>query len=185
MLPRFYTTHPCDSRLDNLTLSMLSSDKKGVKLRAKGAECRNLVPFSLELALHHLDVSVPFEAAAKEATIHLAAMYQNLAKEFFNAEHLKNHSRMFALQYVALEASTVARDPKSRAWRVKPKLHLVQELAEHACLNPASVWCYRDEDFGGTLAALARPRGAAASVLTCSAKVLQLFYARQPVPAFA
>ena len=93
MLQHYYSTHPCDSRLDNLTLSMLSTDKKGVKLRAKGAECRNLVPFSLQLALDHLDASVPFEAAAKEATIHLAAMYQNLAKDFFNAEDLKKKTQ--------------------------------------------------------------------------------------------
>ena len=39
-------------------------------------------PISLQVAWEHLDAPVAFEAATKEATIHLAAMCQNLAKAF-------------------------------------------------------------------------------------------------------
>ena len=185
MLQQFYRDHPVDSCLDNLTLSMLSNAKKGVKLRARGGECRNLVPFTLQIALDHLSDEVPIEAAAKQATVQLSALYQNLSRSLFNAEHMKKHSRLFALQYVALEAFTLAQNPLSKAWRIKPKLHLMQELAEHAFSNPSDVWCYRDEDFGGTISALARSRGGSSSVLACSRTVLQSFYARHPVPVFS
>lgn len=183
ILQTWYSQHPCDSRLDNLVPTMLSG-KKGVKLRARGAETRNLIPFTLEMALLHLDSSVPLEAAAKQAAVHLHAMYQNLSEHAFCAEHLKLHSRLFALQLVALEKFTLATDPASKAWKVKPKLHLMQELAEESVSNPSAVWCYRDEDYGGTIARLARSRGGPSPALACSRKVLQTFYANHDVPHF-
>jgi hypothetical protein len=182
-LQTWYSKHPCDSRLDNLVPSMLSG-AKGVKLRARGAETRNLIPFTHEMALLHLDSNVPLEAAAKQAAVHLNAMYQNLSESSFCAEKLKMHSRLFALQLVALEKYTQATHPESQAWKVKPKLHLMQELAEESFSNPSLVWCYRDEDYGGTIARLARSRGGPCPVLACSRRVLQTFYANHDVPKF-
>ena len=43
-------------------------------------------------------------------------------------------------------------------WGLKPKLHLFQELCENAQTNPSLSWTYSDEDFGGTLSALATRR---------------------------
>ena len=76
----YYQRYDIQSRLDNLTPTMLKSDKKGYKLRAKGAEARGLIQFGEQMALQHLDSTVPMESAAKEAAVQLSAVHKNLAK---------------------------------------------------------------------------------------------------------
>ena len=74
--------------------------------------------------------------------------------------------------YHALEQSAVA--DNQNFWRVKPKMHLFQEL----CLedsNPADQWTYRDEDFGGYLAGISRSRGGKATVCSVNTNVLDKF----------
>eukprot|EP00971_Amphidinium_carterae_P046157 908670-Amphidinium_carterae.1 len=46
----------------------------------------------------------------------------------------------------------------SDRYTVPPKLHLFLELAREG-VRPSMSWTYRDEDFGGCMAALARRRG--------------------------
>ena len=51
----------------------------------------------------------------------------------------------------------------SLRWRLKPKLHMMQELCELQTDNPSQNWTYQDEDFGGSMAACARVRGGSAT----------------------
>ena len=86
-------------------------------------------------------------------------------------------SRKFAAQAVALEATS----PKRKHWRVKPKMHIFLEL----CCGeekPSLFWAYRDEDFGGTCARMARRRGGLLKPSATSSNVLKRFLMKSQVP---
>ena len=68
---------------------------------------------------------------------------------------LAHAGKQFLLLYVSLSES----DESKVFWRFKPKHHLFQELTEYDNCNPSQNWTYRDEDFGGTVAAISRRRG--------------------------
>ena len=91
---------------------------------------------------------------------------------------MAENSRKFCLLSVALE-----RLSSSKLWRTKPKLHLMQELCELTGDNPTLYWCYRDEDFGGTLASLARSRGGHNSPGSIAKRVLLKFLGKHKWPS--
>lgn len=175
----YYQRHKCDSRLDELTLPMLRKEASvPPKLRAKGAEARALVPFAKEVACELLSDTDLVEGTVKQCAIHLAACYECLSAASFSFPALQEHSRRFCLLYVALEAVSQS----DTAWRVKPKLHLFQEMCEASGACPSTCWTYRDEDFGGTLAKLSRRRGGANTPQNTAKVVLQRFMAKHRVP---
>ena len=149
------------------------------KLRGKAAEIRGIVPFVEQVAYRHLG-DTPVETAAKRAAQELSAMYSCLSESApFAADRMANHSRRLASLWVGLERASDA-----PAWRVKPKMHLMQELCEvQVGCRPALSWTYRDEEFGGSLAALARRRGGAHSASGVSKSVVLRFIARETVPS--
>ena len=175
----YYNEHPeVDSRIDKLTQAMLQQPQKAPKLRAKAAEVRGLVRFAYLAAdrfLGHSEHDETVRAAAKE----LWQCYDTLSgRSIFHADLLAEHSRKFCTLYVALEQSS-----RGRRWRVKPKLHMFQEMAEYtAAGQPSLFWTYRDEDFGGALARIAKRRGGYNSPKALSLNVLQHFAARYRVP---
>ena len=65
-------------------------------------------------------------------------------------------------------------------WKLKPKIHMWLELCAERS-RPSQFWCYRDEDYGGTVAALARRRGGKNSAQAMSETVLDLFAIKQPM----
>ena len=103
--------------------------------------------------------------------------YMALSSEsIFASDVLQHHSTMFALQCVALELH-VGKERKE--WKVKPKLHLFLELCSEGS-KPALFWTYRDEDFGGSVAARSRRRGGVLSVPAFSKNLLTRFQIHQP-----
>ena len=173
-----YTARGIQDRLQNLIPTMLKQPKKAPKLRSSAAQCRALVPIAQDLAQAHLRDCDPIEAAAKIGMGHLHQCYQALSSgSIFADDILREHSIKFALQYVALEDFT---DEDPKIWRVKPKLHLFLELCSDGS-KPAMYWNYRDEDFGGTVAALSRRRGGLLSVQAFSRNMLERFKIKQPV----
>ena len=146
-----YTVFPAAARLDAFNLNMLSSNKASPKHRAYGAETRGLVPFARPLAMEMLNDSDAIEQAMKQTTLELSACYDCLSQDApFAADKLADHCRRFCALWVSLESQ-----PKT--FRVKPKLHLFQELCEmHAAGRPTAHWTYRDEYFGGSMASLGR-----------------------------
>ena len=76
----------------------------------------------------------------------------------------------------------VAEEPN---WRLKPKAHLMQEMCEMSQVNPTKHWTYRDEDFGGTMAAMARVRGGRGSAKVAGQNVLLKFQAKCKLPIFS
>ena len=136
-----------EDKLDQLTLNMLSPTAKAPKLKAYAAECRTLVPVAERLAEQLLNTDDHFEGCVMQATRELAACYRALSSEqIFSADLLADHCRRFCILYVSIEEAAAAQE----IFRVKPKLHLFQELCEmEEQTKPTAHWTYRDEDFGG------------------------------------
>ena len=157
----FYRRCSVDNRLDTLTMGMLrKTDKKtnkvsAPKLRASAGETRSLIPWSLEIAEALLDKSNTFENTIFQATLQLNACYSLLSRDLWNPQELAIAGQRFLLLYVSLSDS----DPEGMFWRFKPKHHLFQELCEFDECCPSQNWTYRDEDMGGTVAAISRRRG--------------------------
>ena len=108
----------------------------------------------------------------------LEACYFCLHREAFRHEvRRREHSRIFCILLSALTSTT----PEPR-WRLKPKVHQMQELREMCTENPSNNWTYRDEDFGGTMAAMARVRGGKGSARVVGRNVLLRFIAKNPLP---
>lgn len=178
-LQGWYARNDVTSRLDNLTVSMIRQPKKPPKLRAKAAEARALVPFALEMAETKLSSAVPQEQAAQLCAKHLAKCYDCLSSSQHSQQVMADSCRSFCLLYCRLEA----RSENALFWRVKPKMHLMQELCERSNGSiPSMSWCYRDEDFGGTMSKLCRRRGGKNSPMATGTQALTIFFAKNPVP---
>jgi hypothetical protein len=170
----YYRSESVQSRLDNLTLKMLGPRKKP-KLRAKAAECRALITFAYELARDVLNRSDTLENSVYLATLYLQRCYANLSPEVYQKSHLADACRRFCLLLVQLEQH-------SDLFRVKPKLHLFQELCELSDVCPSKTWCYRDEDFGGSLASISKVRGGPNRAANIAKAVLTRFFAQHKLP---
>ena len=173
----FYAEHKTESRYDNLTVKMFKT-KQGYKLRGKAAEVRGLIPWAKQACERFLRDDNEEHSTIKNACFALAACYEQLSREVFDVNVMASQSKRFCLLLVALEDSS----PIKKLWHVKPKLHMMQELCEMAGENPAKYWCYRDEDFGGSLAAFARHRGGSNSFAVSGTKMLTRFMAKHKVP---
>ena len=152
----FYEDENVQDRMDALKPKFIES-RQGMKLKCSAAKCRKLIPFLYRLASELCDRRIPVQDAIYHATYHLNEVYKALSHDADNASELmKEHGVKFGLQYVALHDHLHPLD--DRLFRLKPKLHFFI----HLCCDggtPAALWCYRDEDFGGSVAKAARRRG--------------------------
>ena len=157
----FKTLPPSASRLSNRTSEMIKQPQKGPKLRAKAAETRHLIPFSASLAhewcgpdAHSRTRAGLFENLYTLATHISAPVYDE-------AGAIASCRRVCALA-TALEAEMLRKDPRSKRWRVKPKLHLLQEMIEFTAPHrgsPSEFWTYQDESWCGWLSRTGHCRG--------------------------
>ena len=164
-------------KIDNLTEGMLGLPGWG-KLRAHAAEVRGLVPVVADVVAGALTGLNVVEQTIKQAMALLVELYNALSDRFPEAQAAcADNSRRFATLYVALATRT-------DIFHVRPKLHLAQELLEHspAGSNPTKSWTYRDEDFGGYVVQLFRPRGGGRIPATAGFGILRRFCARHKVP---
>ena len=149
------------TQFQGLTLEMLKLPGKGPRLRGKAAETRHLVPFALELAREFRGQSYHANLVY-EVLEHLASIYTFLDMQPFPATSAAQECNDLCVKFVALslEAEQLGR---VNHWAIKPKLHLLQELLEHDCVetgqSPRSFWTYVDESWGGIVANLAGRRG--------------------------
>ena len=169
----YYESNAITSRLDTLTLKMLG--KKGkAKLRGKAAEIRALISFAPILCTSFCDAGDVVDQTVSLASFALQACYANLSRNSYDRHNLATNSRKFCMLLVELE--------KKAQFRLLPKLHLFQELCEMTDINPSLTWCYRDEDFGGSLAALSRVRGGANRAANIAKSVLLKFCCQHKFP---
>ena len=168
-LQEFYDANRVTDRLRCLGVRVIKRPKKAPKLKMQGAICRAMVPFTLKMAEELCDLNDPLEQAACYGMRHLNECYKALsARSVFGADILQTNAPKFALFY-----SSLARMKPSH-WRVKPKLHAWLEAAAEGG-EPASNWCYRDEDFGGSVSSTGRSRGSCVTVSGVSRSVLRKF----------
>lgn len=179
----FYRTTSCTARLDSLSVNMIRPPGKSPKLRASAAETRALVPFGEALANEHFAGEGSFESTVRAAATELHNCYRCLSSSTAHRESLLPRScRRFCLLYISLEA-LAQHSGADKSWVVKPKLHWFQELCERGSTasRPAATWNYRDEDFGGSVGALARRRGGSHNVTSVGRQMLEHYRARYPV----
>lgn len=170
----YYASEGIESRLPFLKPTMLmKKPSSSPKLRAKAAEARSLVRFAVLHSQTVLSDDSPLELAAKKAATHLSACYDCLSHDRFSISTLQHHATKFLLLYKALEDATA-----EQFWKIKPKFHLFAELCFEDS-NPSQTWTYRDEDFGGYLASLARRRGGKYSPTAVASDVLNKFRAKE------
>ena len=159
-----------EDRLDCLKPTFIES-RQGMKLRCRAAQCRALVPVVCRLCEELCDLNDPVEEAIAKAAHHLKEVYACLSGDHPDPEaQMKDHSIGFALQYVALHDHFNEDD--DRLFIIKPKMHFFLLLCSEGG-RPSRNWCYRDEDFGGSISKAARRRGGMSRPMTTSMKVLE------------
>jgi hypothetical protein len=174
----YYREARPSSRLSSLTQEMIQVSTKKPKLRAKGGETRYLVPFAAALARDFAHLSPHWTAVSSMLQLLLAIM-ENMASAAFDASKVAALSRKFCVLLAALEREAdLLQNPK--AWRMKPKAHLMQEMLEFASFyvgNPSSFWCYKDESWCGYWAKASQRRGGANNAATVAERFLTRFRA--------
>ena len=160
----WYQEEHIENRFDCLLPTFFEPSSDGpYKLRGSAAKIRALVPFAWKLAQEMLDITDPVHAAIRQAAYHLDQVYSALSERHPDpCATMKEHGMKFALQYVGLHDHL--NDADDKAWRIKPKLHLFMHITSDNSI-PRLTWTYRDEDFGGSVARMARRRG---GLLRCS-----------------
>lgn len=176
LIKEYYIKHNIKDGIGNLTLQMIKQDGSSPKLRAKGAEARSLVPFAQEFAKHWCNTTDPLESGILSVAHYLNQVHiTGLDSSSFDAASFRSAVQRFLLQYKALE------NVDEQLWLLKPKFHLLYELAQigNCC---AMNWNYRDEEAGGTLARMARSRGGLQTPWSVSKKCLQRFCCDFEIP---
>ena len=171
----YYRAHDIADRLQGLTRKMIRAGDFP-KLRGSAACIRALVPFVPQLLgliprqePPEVDIEVD---TADWASQYLCKCYSGLGHNDGDAQaQLPDNARKFAIMMVSLEQLNPDR------WRVYPKLHKMLHMVEQG--QPSSRWVYKDEDFGGPVAGLARRRGGQLNPTTTSSSTLARFLLRQ------
>ena len=159
----FYQQFRPPSVLDSLTLEMIRRDgaTKKPKLKAKGGECRYLVPFAFEIT-RELSGRYPEDGAMRTVAGLFALLFQlqkciSAVNEVFDHEKEGEECRRFCVLYETLQSQSPL-----PFWQMKPKVHLMQEMLEYQTEqhgNPRDYWTYRDESWCGYWAKAAKRRG--------------------------
>ena len=177
-LQAWYAANNVTDRLQVLTEGMLRKKASySPKLRAYAAEVRALVPFA-EYISEELDNADIVHNTIKQAAKHLNNCYLNLSANDFSSINLKNEAIKFCNLYGALQE--YAQRSGLVAWKVKPKFHLFLEMTMEGH-NPSLNWTYRDEDFGGSVAAASRSKGGPSVVECTAARYLNKFRGKHRV----
>ena len=176
----YYERERIDDRIPCLRPTMLKKDGGSYKLRAKGGETRGLTGVIRELVEKYLDGGVPLERAMGHTGQQVVKMYACLSRHNWCPVKFETASIAFLNGMVWLERYH-QRQNDHTSWRLKPKSHLLLELAREGT-NPSLTWCYRDESWGGEVAELARRSGGAFTILAVSRQMLLRFLARESFP---
>ena len=163
-----------------------TTDSGYPKLKAKGAQTRQLMPYALELAKRFQRVA-PDPFATHDLLIvgvltlacELFTLMMTSGRFFTDAVKRKivvigrQMPQMYQRLYV--EAHNLG----IKAWKLTPKLHLVQELLLFQCLewgNPLYYWCYGDESLVGDMIEIARSCHMSTLTVTALVKWLVLAF---------
>ena len=157
---------------------MVRRPGKGPKLRAKGAETKGCLPFVVSLAVEMASKrpgNERYHSIAACASC-LLEFYVLLDQDEWRRDHAAEVSRRYCVLYTALSKAS----EDDRYWRMKPNMHMFQELAEFQTADlghPARFWCYQDESFVGMVAKLAMSRGGPMNAAAAAKNILNRFRA--------
>ena len=167
-----------------------TSDSGYPKLKAKGAQTRHLAPFSLEVAKrfqrHEPHPMARHDAIVVAVNALLCKLYRLMAtsSQFFTDEAKRQIVEIGnQLPQLYQQLYTEAARAGVKAWKMTPKVHLVQHLLiYHAMLwgNPAYYWCYCDEDLVGLVVEIAQSCHATTVCATALVKWLVLCFDCDP-----
>ena len=182
MAEQWYNEHDVKDRLKTFQRKAWCSDKittRPPSLKGNAASARALVPFAYFLCKSVLSPEVPEESAMISASKHLLNCYRALsdANKAFGHDAMYNSSKSFAQQYLAL----FVHFGRSVKWRVMPKMHMWLELCSQRT-EPSKFWCYRDEDFGGSVARQCRMKGRWRHLGAFAKRALDMFRMKNPAP---
>ncbi len=146
------------NRLQTITVEMICKKKVGAKpkLRTKGAEMRHLVPCLVEIAKRsHDHVGSPHTKCILDLFSRLLDFYMSIGLDDYKPEVTEKCINEFCLIYKALASEA------GSCWFIKPKIHLMQEMALEVFLagDPANYWTYKDEDYMGLISGMSTTRG--------------------------
>ncbi len=178
----WYIANNVPYRFDNMKLSMFVRQGQPNKLAGKAACTRHLVPFLPIICNRFWENGTLHQKAVCHLVQLLADCYLCLEKAPFDQHSLEKASVRLVNLYCSLEQEALLANPKSMHWRVKPKLHLFEELCQYGTGNPKDTWVYRDEDLGGQLALLFTRRGGPDIPGTNAARALDRWCCSCPVP---
>ena len=166
------------NRIQALTNEMVRRDGKGPCMRTKGAETRNLVPFAFSLAQEmHEARPTRHTMSVRACVASLMDFYMLMSLDVYDVEAGSAACRKCVGLYRALSMEAAAHG-REKDWKMKPKLHMFQELAEFQAPqmgNPRNFWTYQDEDFVGWVAKIAHSRGGAKAAATAATRVMQRY----------
>ena len=175
----WYKENKVPVRLDNLTIEMFhSKNGKPSKLKAKGGETRQLIPFLANLSKELASNSEQWNMVARLCQ-ELFECAKLAAAHPFEPERLASASRRLCSLWAALAATQEAQG-NYVSWRIKPKFHLFQELCEYKCQtfgSPELFWCYVDESWCGFWSKAAKRRGGSNPVSAVPERLLNRFRA--------
>jgi len=159
---------------------MIKKDAKGSKpkLRAKGAECRYLYHFAMELSATFANRDVHW-GTIHELFKQLYELQTLISKVPYAAAAASDACRIFCVLYTTLGQEALGNN-KPLLWQAKPKLHLLQEMVEYMSPehgSPRHFWCYRDESWCGFWARASKRKGGANTVDTTAERFLMRYMA--------
>ena len=99
--------------------------------------------------------------------------YMQCSLPDYDADKGAEACKSFCTAYAAL--SREASKKHLKAWHMKPKVHMFQELAEYQAKelgNPADFWNYKDEDFMRLVSMLAGRKGGPVHAASAAANAL-------------
>ena len=147
-------------------------------LKAQAATVRKLVPWLVQL-VGYLDTSLEEHKKVVVGMLALAECYKCLsAKSNAPVDYLKTQAAIFGQQVASLH------ELKPDKYALLPKMHLFQELCSQG-IQPSQGWLYREEDFGGSLAAMAHKEGGVDTAPSTSTTCLSRFCISAPPPSLS
>jgi hypothetical protein len=183
MMQDYYKDNKINGGLQNLTLLMIKQPGKAPKLRSKAAQARHLIGFGQLVAQQLHDTWQSDHTALVLEVLTALEEVQYVMDKAWDPALASHLSVKIADGLSTLNAEAIGHlkdEAKLELWRVKPKLHLMQELLEYQSFllgNPRGFWEYMDEDFVGVMSTLALKKGGRNTHKACSHGVIDRYRA--------
>lgn len=175
----FYKEHGTTCKINELIPDMFLRKGAAPKLRAKGGETRNLIPFAAVFSAEIAEANPTphFQMVARVFSL-LMDCAKISAADRFDSGALATAARKLCVLWSQLRMESEAQG--SLVWTMKPKLHLFQELCEYKSKDfgtPEGFWTYMDESYCGFLAKCAKRRGGVNRAATVPQRLLERYRA--------